>query len=165
MNATAAGFMRALEGKVDRAVRRFLTGMVRWRMVARRPPEVPAFYLQRAPVAGAAVAEATLDQESELKAPHRVQVCDLTKSEAEELLDCLEHERGPYLFVECTMGARGFTVSYLTRQWRPQPPARTLQGLKRVPGRCPRRPGLVPRLQVPSESSSLLTSVEIEGLA
>ena len=129
MNASAVGRTETFEWKSLRLVREFWSRLTRWRSVDSCAPDSSEFYLQGVPIQHERRMGAEPDAEATLKAPHRVQVCDLTKSEAEELLDCLENERGPYLFVECTLGPRGYTVSYLTRRWRPQPPFRKAQRL------------------------------------
>ncbi len=54
-----------------------------------------------------------------LSAPRKVEICGLTKSEAEELLDWLENARGTYIFAECALDAKGFNVSFLTKCWHP----------------------------------------------
>jgi hypothetical protein len=87
--------------------------------------------------------EEVLDLESDLRPPHKVQVCGLTKSEAEDLLDCLENVKGPYLFVDCSLEANGFVVSFLTRRWRPQKPVRSKPDPR---GPASQKPGLPRRM-------------------
>jgi hypothetical protein len=110
----------SFDWKIRRVMRSFLAALFKRRKTDWRSARVSSFYSQGMPVRCRESVADVLETEPDLKAPHKVQVCDLTKSEAEELLDCLENEHGPYLFVECTLGARGFTVSYLARRWRPK---------------------------------------------
>jgi hypothetical protein len=140
MNATATGNAASLESKAYRIIESFLAGLARWLKADWSSAEVRAFYLHTAPAHCAQSHPATVEGDCEVKAPHRVQVCDLRKDEAEELLDCLEHEHGPYLFIECTLGPRGYTISYLTRRWRPQGPVRKSHGLNGLASEALRLP-------------------------
>lgn len=124
MNTSKSGGLEYLDRKVWRFARACWLRLAKRRGGGQFGSDAN-FYFQELEVQGTSVVETVPEAGCELKAPHRVQVCDLSKSEAEELLDCLEHDRGPYLFVECRLGAHGYTVSYLTRRWRPEGQTRT----------------------------------------